>query len=260
MTRHTAFRSTAVLTALLCLAFASPALAFKMTEESTFSYPLTADGRVSLENINGDVRIEAWDRDEVSIEAVKRARSQEALDEATIEIDARADRIHIETQYNQDRRGWTSKRDSASIDYTLYVPRGAELDEIELVNGSLELEGIEGDVNASLVNGRANARGLTGNTEISTVNGQLEVELAELDRSHSVELSSVNGSVRLDVPGRADADIEASTVHGGISNDFGLVVDKGEYVGEELSGSIGNGGARVNLSNVNGSISIRESR
>ncbi len=240
---------------VLFLALPFSAAAFQFTEDSTYTYPLSADGRISLENVNGDVTIEAWDRDEVSIEAVKKGRSQEALDAAKIEIDAESDRIHVETKYSERRRS-EGRRDAASVDYTIYVPRSAELDEIELVNGSLTLDGIGGDVAASLVNGEVEAHGLTGNTEISTVNGELEIALAELDASHTIELSSVNGSVRLDVPGDAGADVEATTVHGRIRNDFGLEVDSSGFVGKSLEGTIGGGGARIRLSNVNGPIDI----
>ena len=240
--------------AILFLALPFTAAAFQMTEESTFTYPLSADGRISLDNVNGDVTIEAWDQSEVSIAAVKKGRSQEALDATEIDIDAREDSIHIETRYHERLLG----RDAASVDYTIYVPRGARLDEIELVNGSLTLEGVAGDVAASLVNGRVKARGLTGNAEISTVNGGLEIELSDLTADRSIELSSVNGSVEIAVPGHADADLSATTVHGGIRNDFGLEVDRSGFVGKKLRGSLGRGGARVTLSNVNGSIDIRQ--
>lgn len=240
----------------LCLALPLTAAAYQFTEDSTYSYPLSAGGRISLDNVNGDVTIEAWDRDEVSIEAVKRGRSQEALDAARIDIDATDERIHIETRYPERRE--RGRHDAASVDYTLYVPRSAELDEIELVNGSLILDGIAGDVAASLVNGEVEARGLTGDAEISTVNGELEIELAELDDDRKVELSSVNGSVRLEVPGSAGAEVEASTVHGDIRNDFGLAVDRSGIVGKSLEGTFGGGGARILLSNVNGSIDIRQ--
>ncbi|MEM7355426.1 MAG: DUF4097 family beta strand repeat-containing protein, partial [Acidobacteriota bacterium] len=130
------------------------------------------------------------------------------------------------------------------------------LDEIELVNGSLTVAGVAGDVAASLVNGEVRASGLTGNAEISTVNGRLEVALAELTSDRSIELSSVNGSLELKVPDYAGADVRASTVHGGIDNDFGLAVDRGDHVGQKLRGALGGGGARVDLSNVNGSIRL----
>ena len=244
------------LLAALFLTLPWTALASQMSEESTFSYPLADGGRVSLENVNGDVTIEAWDQDEVSIEAVKRGRSQEALDDVEIEIDAREDRIRIETRYRQRERG--GRRDSASVDYTIFVPRGAELDEIELVNGSLSLEGMSGDVAASLVNGEVTARGLTGNVEISSVNGEMEVSLDELDSDRSISLSSVNGALELAMPGYVDADVEATTVHGDIRNDFGLDVDRSGFVGQRLRGTLGGGGARIRLSNVNGSIELNQ--
>ena len=241
--------------AVLALALPLTAAALQMTEDSTFTHPLSAGGRVSLENVNGDVTIEAWDQDEVRIEAVKRGRSQEALDAAEIEIDARGDSIHIETRYDrQERRG----REAASVDYTVYVPRSAELDEIELVNGSLSLEGMSGDVAASLVNGEVTARGLTGNVEISSVNGEMEVSLDELDSDRSISLSSVNGALELAMPGYVDADVEATTVHGDIRNDFGLDVDRSGFVGQKLRGTLGGGGARIRLSNVNGSIELNQ--
>lgn len=246
-----------LLAAALFLTLPLAAAALQMTEDSTYTYTFSADGRISLENVNGDVTITGWDRDEVLIEAVKKGRSQEALDNAEIDIDAREDAIHIETDYrrnDESRRG----RDAASVDYTIHVPRGARLDEIELVNGSLTLEDVAGDVAASLVNGQVRASGLTGDAEISTVNGELEIALAEVDTDRSIDLSSVNGSLELSVPGHAGADVEASTVHGSIRNDFGLEVKRDGFVGRKLEGAIGQGGARVQLSNVNGSIDIRQ--
>ncbi len=37
------------------------------------SYPLAAGGSVALENVNGDVSIEVWERNEVRVYAVKSA-------------------------------------------------------------------------------------------------------------------------------------------------------------------------------------------
>ncbi len=252
-------RKILVSLAVLVLFGTFPLAAAELVEESVETFALSAEGRVSLENINGDVSIEAWDRDEVSVEAVKRGRTQESLDAVEIKIDAQADRIHIETDYEKGDRGWTKGRHShASVDYTLLVPRGVELDEIELVNGDLEITGIEGDVNASLVNGDLEARGLTGNVELASVNGTLEVVLASLASDRSVSLESVNGSVELAVPADADAEFEAETVHGRIRSDFGFEVKRGDYVGSSLRGTLGSGGARVELETVNGSIEIRQ--
>jgi DUF4097 and DUF4098 domain-containing protein YvlB len=108
-----------------------------------------------------------------------------------------------------------------------------------------------------LVNGTVKAEGLAGEVKISTVNGAVEANLARLGESKNVTLNSVNGSLTLIVPAGANADVKASTLHGAITNDFGLTVDDGQYVGHNLTGQIGQGGPRVRLNNVNGPIAIR---
>src|SRR5947209_5220340 len=51
----------------------------ELREEFHQTYPLTANGRVSLENINGGVHIAVWDQNEVKVDAVKRAYRRERL-------------------------------------------------------------------------------------------------------------------------------------------------------------------------------------
>ncbi len=242
-----------LLLSVLALLLAGAAGA-RMNRENVQTFPLAADGRLSLENVNGDVIIEAWDRDEVSVETLIRAKTQESLDEVEVVIDAGADRIRIETVYPERRR---RKHEAASVDYTIRMPRGASIDGLELVNGSLTVSGIAGGVEAELVNGRAEARELGGDVKIETVNGSLEVTLATLEAGQTVTLESVNGSLELAIPGYADADVEAETVHGRIKNDFGLEAEDGRWVGSSLQGTLGRGGARIELENVNGSITLR---
>ena len=55
------------------------------------TYPLNANGRVSVSNVNGSIIVEAWDRNEVHLEAVKIADSKEALADVEIRVDAKPD-------------------------------------------------------------------------------------------------------------------------------------------------------------------------
>ena len=232
----------------------------ELTEEFHQSYPLTLTGRVSIANINGNVHISAWDRNEVKIDAVKRAYSRERLSEATIDVTNTADSVSIKTKYPERNPTFDSRNrenNPASVEYTLTVPRGARIDSVALVNGSLDIEGVHGEVRASLVNGGVKANDLSGEVNLSTVNGAIEVNAAGLAESKGVNLNAVNGSIVLNVPSGANAHVRASTVHGQISNDFGLTVEEGQYVGRNLSGQIGSGGPRIRLNNVNGSISIK---
>ncbi len=67
--------------AILALLMSIPVHA-EVTQEFHKTVPLSADGRVSLSNINGDVEITGWNKSEVQIDAVKTARDQQRLDEA----------------------------------------------------------------------------------------------------------------------------------------------------------------------------------
>lgn len=232
----------------------------EITEQFSQTYPLNANGRVNISNINGDVRIAGWDRNEVKVDAVKRAYSPQRLSEVSIDVANTADSISVKTRYpdrNLTFSDRTRENNPASVEYTLTIPRGAQLEGAELVNGSLEIDGIQGDVHASLVNGEIKAGGLGGEVKLATVNGGIEANVTRFDANKSVTLSSVNGSVVLFVPAGANAQVRASTVHGGISNDFGIPVEDGQYVGHSMNGQIGSGGPRIKLNNVNGSITVK---
>ena len=230
----------------------------ELREEFHQTYNLSPTGRVSLENINGGVQIKVWDRAAVQVDAVKKAYRRDRLNEARIEVNATEENIRIKTEY-PDRDQYFSKDhydNPATVEYTLTVPRKAVLESVEMVNGSIDIEGVEGNVKASSINGRLNARGLMGEARLSTINGQLEATFTQLDESKPISLASVNGNLTLVIPSNANASIRAGTVHGGISSDFGLRVKHGEYVGHSMDGQIGTGGPRIKLGNVNGAIKI----
>jgi DUF4097 and DUF4098 domain-containing protein YvlB len=241
----------------LAAALSISALAYgKVTAEFHKTYPLAANGSLALENINGNVHVTTWDRNEVKVDAVKSASSQGRLDEAKIEVDAHSDRVSIKTEYPDHSWNNGDEDRPASVEYTLTVPKAVRIDEFKLVNGGLDITGVAGEVRASLVNGNLNASGLSGPVKLSTVNGRSEVALTRLSDA-AVEISAVNGQVQVTLPSNAKAEIEASTVNGGISNDFGLRVHKHRYVGSDMHGQLAGGGTRVRLSDVNGRIEVR---
>ena len=71
------------------------------------------------------------------------------------------------------------------------------------------------------------------------------------------QIDSVNGSVTVRIPSAADADVTIETLNGGISDDFGFHVEKGEFVGRSVKERLGAGGARLAVDTVNGRVAIR---
>jgi DUF4097 and DUF4098 domain-containing protein YvlB len=232
-----------------------------LTEEFHKVYPLSALGRIQIENLNGPVHITGWNRDEVKVDAVKTAWTRERLDQARIEIRSEQNELSIRTEYPGHDHTFNFHSDDehgnpASVEYTITVPRQARLDEIKLVNGRLDVQDVAGEIHASCVNGRIQARNLQGRVELETVNGELDASVDQLPSS-ALKLSSVNGRLRVTLPSDAKAELKASTVSGNISDEFGLPVTRHQFVGRSLHGQLGGGGTLVKLSNVNGEIEIR---
>ena len=225
----------------------------EVCEEFHQTYPLNQQGRVQLENVNGNVHIATWDREEIKVDAIKHAKKQEHLDEVKIDVDTKADRIRIKTKY-PDAKAKRNKNNSTSVEYTLTVPRQSRLDQISTVNGGVEIENVSGDVEASSVNGNVTARGLTGDVALSTVNGAVKANFTEVKKA--VSLKSVNGGVSIALPPEANADVSAHTLNGGIQSDFSLQVKRHFPVGQNLDGKLGGGGPPIKMSSVNGGIHI----
>jgi DUF4097 and DUF4098 domain-containing protein YvlB len=247
------------------VAFASIALLFfsvtanaSVTETEEMTFDVNADARISLENINGDIRITGGSGDKVHLVVNKKAGSQEYLDDLKVVVDADKDYIRIETRHPKSEGHWFKWGDdhNGSVSYVLEVPATVNLDTISTVNGDVEIAAVQGKVKAETVNGSLEALGLEGDVNLETVNGSIQAEFAHMGSGQRVSADAVNGKITLVLPADASARVEAETVNGSINaDDFGLEAEKG-FVGRDLSGEIGGGDARISLDTVNGSIKV----
>jgi DUF4097 and DUF4098 domain-containing protein YvlB len=227
-------------------------------ETETFTYELAQGGRISLENINGDVEITGGSGSKVQITAEKRADNAEDLAKLVIRIKADADVIRIETVHEKSASRWTNNN-SGEVSYKLLVPVSVNLDTISTVNGEILVKGVSGTVNAESINGDLELENLAGDASLETTNGSIEASFDTLKGAQRVNADTVNGRITLLLPADSSARVSAETLNGGINaEDFGLDVEKGGFVGKDLSGSIGSGEARVDLDTVNGGIRIRK--
>jgi len=230
-----------------------------VSEELSYTFKLEEGGRFSLENVNGNVTVTGVSGNVVEIVAVKKASNQEALDNIRILIDETPASIRVETEYaKKDQGGWFSrhKGDSGSVTYTVKVPSGANLEDVESVNGDLRISGVHGVIKASTVNGDIEAGDLSSGTDLETVNGSVNAHFVALKGAQRAKCESVNGRLTVHLPQDADTKVSAETINGGIDgSDFGLSTSRG-FIGRDLEGEIGSGSARLALSTVNGAIKI----
>lgn len=231
----------------------------KLDETERFEqiYPLKASGKVSVSNVNGSITVEAWDRPEVKLEAVKIADSREHLAEFSVKINSQPDYLEVETEYEKQNNRQYGRNYKTEVQYRLTVPRSAVLDEIETVNGEISISNMTNITKASAVNGKVVAVNLQGTAQLSTVNGTVEADFDRLQTASKISLNTVNGTVNLTIPSDANATLKADTVNGNISNEFGLPVRIGKYVGKDLYGRIGSGDVQIKLNSVNGGLSVK---
>jgi DUF4097 and DUF4098 domain-containing protein YvlB len=202
-----------------------------------------------VQNLYGDVQITAWDRDEVLVQAVKQSTDPRRLNDAQIIVDSSSGLVSIHTQYSG-----SDAEHPASVEYHIMVPRGANLENVKLINGGLSLSGMAGPVKASSVNGSIKAERMSGQTELSTINGHLDADFERVSRCHPISLTTVNGPINLSLPSGAGANVIAQNLSGGIDADFGRAWRAPG--GHRLDAAVNGGGAQIRLHNVNGGISI----
>ena len=242
---------------LLCsvLAFATMASA-KVTEKFAQTYPLEANGKIHLENVNGTVEIVAWDKAEVSLEAEKSAREQEGLDRMHLKIESSPGRLYVKTEMEKQWKFWDHM--NAEVRYKLMVPAGATLEKIDVVNAGIQVTGVKGSVRLASVNGQVEADGLSGPGKFETVNGSIRVTYVSLAGQPDIHLGTVNGGCTLRLPADAAFQLETETVNGGTHCDFPITLEKSGKHG--LRGTVNGGGASVTMESVNGGLRVERAK
>jgi hypothetical protein len=231
--------------------------------------PLSAQGRFRIDNVNGRIEIFGWDGNEVVIKALKHGKTEESVEAVKIKVDSSPDEIAVHTEQPSSMTGFSGiwswlmngGNNSAVVDYAIQVPRHVRLGDISSVNGRVTIDGVRGDIQASTVNGAMQVEGAAGNLRLSTVNGRIAAELVSLGRGQTVSINSDNGKIEVTLPANADAEVSASTVNGGMTSEFPALVVKKEFpLSRNLNGTLGNGGASVKASTVNGRINFRKGK
>jgi DUF4097 and DUF4098 domain-containing protein YvlB len=126
------------------------------------------------------------------------------------------------------------------------------------VSGDVILRDLAGEVGAESVSGDVIVNGGSfDRAQFNTVNGDIEFD-AELRKDGRLSAETVNGEVDLQFEGKVSGRFDVDTFNGDIDNCFGPKPERtSKYApGQELSFQEGNGDARVNVSTMNGDITI----
>ena len=227
---------------------------------------LKAGDAIEIKGVNGNITAEPGTGNEIEVSALKTARKSDPAS-VRVEVVEHAGGVTIcsvypdsDGQRNECKPGegghMNTRNNDVSVNYTLKVPAGVRLIG-RTVNGNIEAHSLKSDVEAYTVNGNVKFSTSGTATAVKTVNGSITASMGAANWTRPAEFASVNGSVAVEVPSNANADVHAATVNGSIQTDFPLTV-QGKFVGRHIDGKIGNGGRELKLNTVNGSIQLRQ--
>ena len=238
----------ALLTLVTAMASAVPC--FAISKEFNQTYPLEPGGSFELQNVNGTVDVQSWDRAEVEVHAVKTAKHKESdLDLVSIDVDAKPHAVSITTRYPQNEGV------EVAVEYVVHVPHCAHVEHLGTVNGTLRVAGVEAVEDLRTVNGNIEVYEANSDVRAHTTNGNVRLELAHLHGVTATVAETTNGSVVLALPSNSEADLEARCLNGNFQSELPFALES-TLKPREIHGKLGRGGSPIKLHTINGAIRV----
>lgn len=225
MSTHT---RTLLLSTLVISLFGSLSLSVLAQAQTTSgTVALDAEGTVAVDNHEGEITVNTWDRAEVRYEAVVQPENGADNPEATVvRVEEGTERFQIRTEYDESKAdndsGWfgSDNQNLMPVAYTLTVPRSARL-EIDDHESEMRVQGLDGPVGIDTHEGSITLTDNTGATEIDSHEGPITIE----EHSGRLTIDAHDSRIRLaSVAGPTDIEthegqIEAEDLRGALSID-----------------------------------------
>ena len=164
-----------------------------LSSRDTRAFKVTGAPELVLDTFDGDIEVHSWDRNEVEVEIEKRAMEQPLIDQMTVEVEQKGDRIVVRVTgpARTDFRGITiGMHISPTARLRVAVPRATNL-EAKSGDGSIRVEALDGKIALTTVDGSVTAVRLSGDLRIRTGDGSIKLE----DVAGKIDLETDDGSI-----------------------------------------------------------------
>lgn len=196
-------------------------------------FPAARLHTLRVENVQGAIDVTGADAKTATVRYTKYAGHQDSIDNTQVIVDREDTDVDIHTNYVHT--GWFGSR-SAGVDYAITVPAGTS---VHLAN----------------VSGPIVVRNMQGNVDIQQVSGDVTAALGRVAGDRDIRVNTVSGGTVISIARNSDVDLSVKTVSGSVHGFFPLNADKG-FVGQAVSGRLGDGTASIDVNAVKGSVTI----
>ena len=223
--------------------------------------PLPPTGSVTIDNHNGSITVNTWDRPEIEVHAVIEMNSgfpfsdadRRRFNETRVDIEKAGDSVRIKSIYPT----WSSLEGAdPDIHYTVNAPRTARWN-VRTHNSRVEVRNLHAALSISTHNGKVDVTGLAGALDLDTHNGNARIQFASWTASSSVETH--NRDVELTMPATSRFTLQSSGHNGRVQSDFPIATRMLGKRGAHLHGAVNGGGPALHLTTHNGSFHLRAS-
>ena len=197
---------------------------------------------LTIKNMNGDIRVSAWDRKTISVRAI-------TLPPAKVE-----DRVNgSEFTISVKRR---LPPGAASFDVS--VPANTSLT-LSNVMGKIEVNGLTGDVTVDSIDGDIRLQDVrAASVDVKVTAGDIYFE-GDLRDGGSCSLQAVKGDIDVTLPAGTPFDLNARSLSGAINlGDFINNLMGGSKLRKNVSGTHLKGGARLSLTTFSGRVLLHK--
>jgi len=218
------------------------------TETRTFA--LQSGGRLKVNNVDGNIQVSVWDKNEVSLTA----KFTQDRDGKHVRLEVQSAKDSLEISVKQPEKNWLGllRGNDASCQIELKVPRKV-IGHFNAVDGNITLESISGDTTAKTVDGNISFKNIQGRFNASTVDGNIKG--SHEGPEDGMELSTVDGNIEVKMQ-NPKGKLTASCVDGSVAFNAPGASDV-QTSKRNVSATFGQGGQPIRLKTVDGSIVVQ---
>lgn len=219
---------------------------------------LSPGSTLSLENMNGNVEIHGWERDELDVYAEKMIQFPDRTRFYVypgknlvpgIVFDKFENFVKIRT------KNISEDKEMGVVDYYIDVPRSVNLKDIVVRRGNISITEVYGDAFLDLTDGDIVVDSFSGSLTASVVHGSVEATLFDLREEDEIVITSREGNITLSIKEDASAQIEAVFPDGELISEFEFQVPLDE---KKIEARLGENGPRIALTALRGNVTIKK--
>lgn len=227
-------------------------------------------GKLKIGLISGSIKVTGYSGKEVVINTrAKEQKVSKSKKNGLTKISSTSIDLSAEEQSNYVRV--SSNSYNRTINLEIQVPQNFSLKLSTINNGDIEVENVNGEIEANNTNGGISLINIGGSVLANTTNGEVKVVFSKVEANASMAFSTFNDNVDVTFPSNVKADIKAKTERGDVYTDFDMKIDKrepdvqrdsrsGSYkvkIEQWVYGKINGGGPEMMFKTFNGDIIIR---